>query len=132
MPDPGTTIRDAVERGDMAAAARAYFALGLADSRRALAPDDSLALSAWLSANGHRDAALVVLRRHLRDYPSGPTAARAHLATGLIQLTQLGQVAPAYQHFLDALDLNPDPETEQQARTALARIAELQKYRLGR
>ena len=73
-----------------------------------------------------------MFRRHLRDYPSGPTAAAAHVGVGLIQLEHLGQVAPAYQHFLEALDLSPDADTVARARAALAQIAALQKYNLGR
>ena len=78
------------------------------------------------------DAAHVVFRRHLRDYPAGPAAAAAHVGLGLLQLEHRGEVAPAYQHFLDALDLDPDPATEARARTALAHIAALQKYNIGR
>jgi membrane associated rhomboid family serine protease len=125
-------IGAAIRRDDMAGAARAYFAVDPSGTRRLLAPSDSLALGAWLAEHGHPDAALVVFRRHLRDYPSDRTAARAHLGAGLVQLAQPGQVAPAYQHFLDALDLDPDPETAGQARAALALIASRQKYQVGR
>ncbi|MCX6552598.1 MAG: rhomboid family intramembrane serine protease, partial [Acidobacteria bacterium] len=117
---------------DMARVAQAYFALPADQTRRALGADESMALGNWLAANGHTDAALVVFRRHLRDYPSGPTAAAAHVGAGLIQFEQLGQVAPAYQHFLDALDLSPDDATSTRARAALAQIAAIQKYNIGR
>jgi membrane associated rhomboid family serine protease len=129
---PAPAIGAAVEEGDMARAATAYFALPADEARRALRPDASLALGTWLAANGHGDAALVVYRRHLRDYPAHSTAADAHLGAGLVQLDQLGQVAPAYQHFLDALDMDPDADTTARARAALARIAALQKYNIGR
>jgi TolA-binding protein len=85
----------------------------------------------WLAANGHADAALVVYRRHLRDYPQHDTAAAAHVGAGLVQLEHLGQVAPAYQHFLDALDMSPDAGTAARARAALSRISALQKYNIG-
>jgi tetratricopeptide (TPR) repeat protein len=116
----------------MARAATAYFALPPDRTRNALQPGESLAMGDWLSANGHGEAALVVYRRHLRDYPSHATAAAAHVGAGLVQFEQLGQVAPAYQHFLDALDRNPDEETAARARAALSRIAALQKYNIGR
>jgi tetratricopeptide (TPR) repeat protein len=116
----------------MARAATAYFALPADQARQALRPDESLALGDWLAANGHGEAALVVYRRHLRDYPAHATAAAAHLGAGLVQFERLGQVAPAYQHFLDALDMNPDAGTATRARAALARIAALQKYNIGR
>jgi tetratricopeptide (TPR) repeat protein len=116
----------------MGRVATAYFALPADRARKALSPGDSLALGRWLARNGHAEAALVVYRRHLRDYPTDPTAADAHVSAGLVQFEHLGQVAPAYQHFLDALDLNPDAATASRARTALAQIAAIQKYNIGR
>ena len=129
---PGSAVSAALQSGDLARAAAAYFALPPERTRRALPPAGSLALGGWLEANGHAEAALVVYRRHLRDYPSDPTAAAAHVGAGLVQFDHLGQVAPAYQHFLEALDLNPDEATAARARSALARIAARQKYRIGR
>jgi membrane associated rhomboid family serine protease len=130
--EPVSGAASAMAQGEMASAASAYFALPPDQTRKALPPDDSLAMGDWLAANGHAQAALVVYRRHLRDYPSHATAAAAHVGAGLVQLGQLGQVAPAYQHFLEALDLNPDPETAARARAALSQIAALQKYNIGR
>ena len=128
----GAGADEALGQGDMARAAAAYFALPPDQARRALPPDDSLAMGDWLAANGHGEAALVVYRRHLRDHPLHATAAAAHVGAGLVQLHQLGQVAPAYQHFLEALDLRPDEGTASRARAALSRIAALQKYNIGR
>jgi len=129
---PASAVEGAIGHGDMARAATAYFALPPEQARKALGPDESIALGDWLAANGHGEAALVVYRRHLRDYPRHATAAAAHLGAGLVQLEELGQVAPAYQHFLEALDLDPDADTAARARAALARIAALQKYNIGR
>ena len=83
-----------------------------------------------MGANGHAQAALSVYRRHLRDYPSGPGLAEAHLGAELVQLETFGQVAAAYQHFLDALESDPPADIEQRARAALRAIALRQKYRL--
>jgi tetratricopeptide (TPR) repeat protein len=129
---PESTVGGAIGDGDMARAATAYFALSPDQARHALRPEESLALGDWLAAGGHGEAALVVYRRHLRDYPAHATAAAAHLGAGLVQLQQLGQVAPAYQHFLDALDMNPGAETAARARAALSQIAARQKYNIGR
>lgn len=127
--EEAATLSDAIEAGDFAAAAQAYFALPVERTHRALTPKASLALGNWLAANDHPDAAIAVFRRHLRDHPSGPGAAAAHLGLGLVQLEQMGQPASAYQHFLDVLDLDPDDATASRARAALARIAAQQKYR---
>ena len=129
---PESIVGTATDGQDMARVASAYFALPADRARKALSPGDSLAMAAWLAGHGHAEAALVVYRRHLRDYPADPTAAEAHVAAGLVQFEHLGQVAPAYQHFLDALDLNPDATTAARARDALAQIAALQKYNIGR
>jgi membrane associated rhomboid family serine protease len=127
-----SSLSEAIEAGDFSRAAPAYFALPPEETRRAITPEASLALGNWLAANRHTEAALAVFRRHLRDYPSGPSAAAAHLGLGLVQFEQMGQVASAYQHFLDALDLGPDAQTAERARAALAQIAALQKYQIGR
>ena len=129
---PGGATASALERGDMVEAARSYFALSPDDTRPLCRPEDLIRLGEWLAANRHAEAALVVFRRHLRDYPAGAAAARAHLGAGLVQLTQLGQAAPAYQHFLDALDLEPDADTAKRPPAALAEIAAHQKYNIGR
>jgi membrane associated rhomboid family serine protease len=129
---PESAVGSALGTGDMARAAAAYFALPAEQSRRALSAPGSLALAGWLTANRHDEAALVVYRRHLRDYPADSTTAQAHVGAGMIQFERLGQVAPAYQHFLDALDLDPDEATAARARAALSQIAALQKYNIGR
>jgi membrane associated rhomboid family serine protease len=128
----GGTISEAIAQGELEGAARAYFALPAEATRRLLKPKESLALAEWLREHGHPDAALTVYRRQLRDHPVGSEAAEAHLGAGLVQLEALGQVAPAYQHFLEALELDPPRPTEERARAALRAIAQLQKYPVGR
>ncbi len=118
--------------GRMDEAARLYFAVPAAETRRLLAPEDSLALAEWLQRHGHLRAAITLYQRHLRDYPLGPGAAEAHAGLGLIQLYALDQPAAAYQHFVEALERDPLPETEATIRQALAEIAARQKFRVGR
>ncbi|MFQ5551986.1 MAG: rhomboid family intramembrane serine protease, partial [Gemmatimonadales bacterium] len=126
------SIARALARGDYAEAAETYFALDPEKTRRALTPEDSLALADWLERNGHPRAALIVYRRHLRDYPQGPGTAEAHVGAGMVQMTSLGQATPAFQHFLDALDLDPSPETAARARAGLDAIVARQKFQVGR
>jgi hypothetical protein len=73
---------------------------------------------------------VAVYQRHLRDYPLGPGAAEAHTHTGLLQLHALGEPTAAYQHLIEALELDPSRETEKLAREALAEIAARQKFRV--
>ncbi|MFQ5848043.1 MAG: rhomboid family intramembrane serine protease [Candidatus Methylomirabilales bacterium] len=129
---PAHAIARALASGDFPDAAKMYFALAPDETRGVLMPADSLALAEWLERAGHHRAALIVYRRHLRDYPQGPGAAEAHLGAGLVHLMSLGQATPAYQHFLDALDLDPSPETAARARAALNTIAARQKFQIGR
>jgi membrane associated rhomboid family serine protease len=93
---PESIVETATDGQDMARVATAYFALPADRARKALSPGDSLALGNWLSRHGHAEAALVVYRRHLRDYPTDPSAAEAHVGAGLVQFEHLGQAAPAY------------------------------------
>ena len=125
-------LRDALAEGRRREAAQLYFSLGAQATRGLLSPEQSLALGEWLRGNGHAEAALVVFRRHLRDYPHGPDAAAAHLGAGLVLLETFDEPTPAYQHFLEALDLNPAPEVATQARAALQAIAARQKFQVGR
>lgn len=134
-PEAGTArapadLAETIERGRFADAAEAYFALSPKTSRRALRPDDSLSLAGWLAENGHPRAALVVYQRHLRDYPTGPGVAEAHLGAGLVQLRAFGQATAAYQHLVEALDYALSPETERLVRATLAEIATRQKLQV--
>jgi membrane associated rhomboid family serine protease len=129
---PAAAIRQAVADERFEEATEAYFALDPRQSRQVLSPRDSLHLAAWLRSHGHDKAALVVYRRHLRDYPAGPGTAQAHLGAALIQLEVLDQPTAAYQHLLDALEVDPSPEIESRVRELLERIASRQKFRVGR
>jgi len=127
----GERIGDAIDAGRLDAAARAYFALPAAATRRLLTPEQALRLATWLRREGHDEAALVVLRRLIRDFPLGETTARACVLAGQILLDDEDQATAAYQYFLDALDLGPDPETEAAARSGIATIEMRQKRRFG-
>jgi membrane associated rhomboid family serine protease len=125
-------IEAAIEQGRFAEAAQLYFAPGLGHQRPRLEPHSALRLAGWLAESGHSEAALAVYRRHLRDHPAGPGAAEAHLGAGLVLLHALHQVAPAYQHLLEVLDLDPPPHVAARARTALEEISAMQKLHLRR
>jgi membrane associated rhomboid family serine protease len=127
---PSGSLRDhlaaAIGAGRLAEAASAYFAVPVGATRRLLAPGDSIALARWLLAEGHYDAAAVVARRHLRDYPAGPELADAHALAGEALLA-LGQSTPAWQHLQSALDLDPPPALAARVHRALATIDALQR-----
>jgi hypothetical protein len=120
-----------VDAGRLAEAAAAYFALPARATRGVLRPEQALALASWLRRSGHADAALVALRRLLRDGPAERDLARAHLEMGRILLEDLDQPTPAYQHLLSVLDLDADAETTRAARDALVAIGARQKRAFG-
>lgn len=128
-------VRDLAEKiadGRFGEAATEYFSLPATAAHRVLGPDDALTLAGWLRRNDHPVATLTVLRRHLRDYPSGPRRADAHIAAGYVLLEEMNEPTAAYQHFLDALDLDPDPELVALARNGIATIEAQQKRDWGR
>ena len=131
-PVPASTIEKAMADNDLAQAAQMYFTLPPDGAERAIGPLTSLELAQRLARFDYPDAAMTVYRRHLRDFPADPTAAAAHVGIGLLQMERLGQVAPAFQHFIAALDSKPDADTEAAARAAMARITDLQKLNVGR
>jgi len=126
----GETVAALVNAGRFEQAAPGYFRLGADETRRLLIPGSSIELGNWLANNGHAEAALVVYQRHLRDHPIGPLAAEAHLAVGLVQLRALGQPTAAYQHLVEVFDHEPHPETDRNAREALADISARQKFQM--
>ena len=122
------SVSDAMSRGDPAGAARAFFA----DPRAAAAsPAELLRLGDWLAESGHAAGALQVYLRHIREQPTGPGSAEAHVGAGLL-LLGAGQVATAYQYLRRALELEPSPETAERARGGLLTIASRQKYPMRR
>ncbi len=125
-------IAGAIDAGRFEEAAHQYFALSSEASRRVLSPRHSLQLAYWLAHHGHARAALAVYQRHLRDYPLGPGVAEAHAGAGLVQLNAFGQPTAAYQHFVEALDHDPSPETGELVRRTMAEIVARQKYNVGR
>lgn len=122
----------ALAEGRMDDAARAYFALPAARTHGLLSAAEAVELARWLRREGHGDAALVVLRRLLRDHPDDPASAPAHLLAGRILLDDQDQAASAYPHFLDAAALaGDDLQLAAAARAGIAEIAARQKRRVA-
>lgn len=86
-----------------------------------LGPNECAVLANWLDESGHPIAATRLLRNCLANYPGSHNLADVYLALGLMRIKH-GQPTAAYQHLLSVFDYNPSPETEEQARQALAQI----------
>jgi len=122
-------IEKALYQGNFEDAATEYFALP--DYRGMLSPSHSLDLAQWLVKHGHSEGALIVLRRHLRDYPNGPGLAEACITAGDLLLRELHQPTTAYQYYLAALDVGPPPELAERARRGIAAVESMQKHNIG-
>lgn len=120
-------LEQEITAGRFSDAARRYFALAPAETRRALSPEASLQLADWLRTSGHDRAALTAYRRHLRDYPRDPTASAAHLGAGLVQLEALDQPTAAFQDFLDALEGSPSPDVAERAHGGIEAVRAQEK-----
>jgi membrane associated rhomboid family serine protease len=130
-PASGGAVRAALAEGRLEDAARAWFALPPAQARGALSPEEAVELAFWLRAHGHGEAALVLLRRVVRDVPRGEGLAEAYALAGMILLDDRREPTAAYQYLLTALELGPKPETEAAVRRELGAIEALQKRRVG-
>jgi len=125
-------VRAALADGRLAEAARAYFALPPHASRGALSTGEAVELASWLRQTGHSDAALLLLRRVIRDVPQGAGLAEVYALAGAILLEDRREPAAAYQYLLTALDLGLRPEPAAAVRRELRAIEELQKRQVGR
>jgi membrane associated rhomboid family serine protease len=126
-----SAVRAALAEARLDDAARAYFALPALEARRALGADEAVRLATWLREDGHKDAALALLRRVVRDVPRGEGLAEAYALAGAILLEDRGEATAAYQYLLAALDTGPRPETAAAVRRELRAIEALQKRRVG-
>ena len=128
----GPTVRDALARGEYGEAASEYFALPAASARGVLSPEEAVSLASWLRGNGHSDAALVLLRRVVRDTPRGKGLAEVYALAGFILLDDKREATAAYQYLLTALELGPEPKTAAEIRRELDTIEAQQKRHVGR
>jgi len=131
IPKSGVDIRAALAAGRYEEAADEYFALPTAASRGVLGPREAVSLATWLRAEGHSDAALVLLRRVVRDVPRGEGLTEAYALAGTILLEDMGEAPSAYQYLLTALEMSPDPDTAANIRRQLALIEAMQKRKVG-
>lgn len=122
----GDDVAAAIDDGRFADAARDYFALSADATTRVLSPARGVELARWLSEHGHADAAMVVLRRLLRDFPADPATAEVSVLAGDV-LLERGQGTAAYQYYLTALDLIQAGPVADAARRGVAAIESAQK-----
>jgi membrane associated rhomboid family serine protease len=125
-------VRTALAEGRTAEAARTYFALPPHLARGTLSPGDAVELASWLRRNGHSDAALLMLRRVIRDVPKGAGLGAVYALAGTVLLEDMREPAAAYQYLLTALDLDLRPASAAAVRRQLLTIEELQKRQVGR
>ncbi len=123
-------VHGSLEREDVTQAAAAYFTARSAEKRKSISSADRLQIGFLLLKEGHYSESLTVFRQYIADHPNGPYLDRAYLGAGVTLYQGKGQLTSAYQYFLTILDVNPDPETEAQARRYIAAIQEMQKMQI--
>ncbi len=120
----GTTedgFREAVAGGDRSTAFRHLLEMSTLDVAERM-PGEALVVARWLAEEDRLIQASEMVRRVLRIHrPPTIDQAEVYYTMGVIRLKQ-GQPTSAYQHFMDALDFGPRPETEERIRKALTSI----------
>jgi membrane associated rhomboid family serine protease len=119
---PLQDLKDAILAGDRPRALNLLSQLQMErGATKDLPPDECSRLAMWLGQAGQSTAANRVLRTCLAAHADSDDLAKTYLAMGLLRLSQ-GQETAAYQHLLSVLDVDPDPQTASQARSALEGI----------
>ncbi len=116
-------FREALAAGRLSEAAAMLFDLPRQVTRNALGPREKIRLGDALANAGHPRAALAAYQRALADHPRGPGRARAHLGAARVLMDDLGFPTAAYQHLYHALEEDPDPAEEAEARELLEKLA---------
>jgi membrane associated rhomboid family serine protease len=125
-------FRESLSLGNFEDTASDYFALPAADARYALSPDEAVSLAQRLRQNGQSDAALVMLKRVIRDAPKAAGIAEAFALSGFILLDDRHDATAAYQYLVAALQLGASPESTAKIHQSLATIESQQKLHVGR
>lgn len=125
-------FRAALAAGRMEEAARTYLSLDPAAASDAADAEALLDLAEWLRAHGSPRSALAVYMRLLRQHPTAPVTAAAHLGAARVLLYDLDDPTLAYQHLVDALRSAPSAEIAAEARRAMRDVAARQKIPVGR
>ena len=129
---PGAAaLRAALADGRYDDAARAYFALPAPAARGVLSAEEAVELASWLREQGHADAALVLLRRVVRDVPRARASPRPTPSPDdpARRPPRADRRVPVPAHRPRD---GPRPETAATVRQELAAIEALQKRRVGR
>ncbi|MEO1339004.1 MAG: hypothetical protein AAFV29_25400, partial [Myxococcota bacterium] len=114
-------FRQAVVTQDKAEAFRQLAKLSVPDVVEHM-PNEAVIVARWLAEDDRLIQASELVRRVLRFHrPPTVDQAEVYFTLGFIRMQQ-GQPTSAYQHFMDALDFNPRPETEERIRNALSLI----------
>lgn len=127
---PAEAIEEAIRNERYEDAARLVFG-GDESVEAEVSPYALLSLARGLTEAGHANAALSLYRRVLARRPGRALAAEAHAGAGLVQLHHLGRPTTAWQHFLDAIDLDPTSVAADQARRGIEVVEKMQRHRLG-
>ncbi len=115
------SFQKAVVKGDRTQAFRQLSNLSVSQAARRF-PNESVTVARWLADEEQLGTAFELVRKVLHNHrPPSVDQAEVYYTLGLIRLKQ-GQTTSAFQHFMDALDFQPRPETDERIRKALSYI----------
>jgi hypothetical protein len=117
-----TDIVRALERGDLAHAARRYVTLETRLQRGHLSTAHVLELGNYLLEHGAAELALTVFRQLIAERPGETALDRAYLGAGQAMLGRKRCDTAAWHYFLVAVDLARTPEVADAARAGLREI----------
>lgn len=113
-------LRWALAKGSLETAFECLPALSKSDLRT-LTAGEYLRLCEWLLKAEQLGPLSRLARTGISLHPQESVCARLYYILGLTRFRQ-GQATAAYQHFLNALECNPDVQTEADVRKLLAQI----------
>jgi len=120
--DAITAIVRALDQGDLAGAAAAYFTLEGRAQRRQLATGNILAIGRFLLESGESEAALTLFRRLIAERPGDAALDQAYLGAGEALLQRKRCDTAAWHYFLEAIDLARTPQVVEAAKAGLRKI----------
>jgi membrane associated rhomboid family serine protease len=121
--EPLARLRQDLQAGNAKNALELFGGLSPSDIQD-LGGQECVTLANWLNDAGYPIAAMTLLKRYIAQNSARVNQsqlAQVYLALGRMRMHE-GRPTAAYQHLLEALQLNPDTQTRAEAEDLIARI----------
>lgn len=121
-------LNELIEQRQFAAAVQVYFSLRDENQRKQLSALTLLQLASYLYENKDYDAAMVIYRRIIAEYPLDSVLDQAYFGAGKVLLQKRSRWTSAYHYFLAAIDVTQNQHLAQAARQHLREIDSRTSY----